>query len=130
MGGIPLEDMKSFYNCIDDAILSEPSLVGKEILRYLKKNAMGAKNAKSWNQIARHLKTLGVSISKNTFQQTTLKRTREGSLFIGSTDRGDTPGYFIICDRMDAGVMIAWYEKRIQIEHDRYKHLMELTQSL
>ena len=87
---------------------------------------MGSGNAKSWNKIS---EALGLTITKNTFQQGLLKRSREGNLFIGSNDHGDSSGYFIIDDAKDVEIMMCWYRKRIAVEQRHLDHLMMLHKS-
>lgn len=85
---------------------------------------MGSGNAKSWNKIS---EALGLTITKNTFQQGLLKRSREGNLFIGSNDHGESSGYFIIDTEKDAEIMMCWYRKRIAVEQRHLDHLMMLA---
>jgi hypothetical protein len=117
----------TFSKALDAWILSEEDHpVNHAILCYLKEHAMGSSNAKSWNKIS---SALGLTISKNTFQQGLLKKSREGNLFIGSNDHGESSGYFIIDDAKDAEIMMCWYRRRIAVEQRHLDHLMMLNQA-
>ena len=96
------------------------------ILEFLIENGVGHLNAQPWSAIESHLKTNGISIRQQTFQQGLLKRSRAGDLFIGSNDHEPGRGYFLIVDKQDAQVMRDWYTRRIQVETEHLRHLDQL----
>ena len=82
------------------------------ILYYLMKHAMGVENAKNWDEIDAHLKTMGIHISKNRFQMKILQDSRSSRHYIGSCSKG----FFIFKDSSDVTHTIDFYEKRIAKE--------------
>lgn len=98
------------------------------LLEYLLQNARGRVNAKTWPAIDRHLRENGVGVSKEQFQQTLLKRTRNGRIFIGSNDHGSGRGYFLIQDREDAAVAREFYTRRIEVQQENLNRLDELIE--
>jgi hypothetical protein len=55
----------------------------KITLEYLDENAVGWRNAVPIDEVLGHLAAQGHGMSKSQFQQTILKDTREGTIFIG-----------------------------------------------
>lgn len=88
----------------------------RQVLIYLVTHAVGVHNAKSWEHLEAHLSARGMSMDKKQFQQTILKESRQGPVFIGSTDSGSARGYFLIANAIDADAMRSFYEKRIAAE--------------
>jgi hypothetical protein len=114
----------NFAKAIDEWIDSEKNhTVNHAILCYLKRHALGSQNAKSWKEITA---ALGISMSKNSFQQGLLKNSRNGNLFIGSNDHGESSGYFLINSQKDAEVMMSWYVRRISVENRHLDHIRSL----
>lgn len=103
----------------------EPGSVEAIILDYLRKNAVGRKNAKTWPKIARHLEKNKAHCRCQRFQNGLLKDSREDRLFIGSHD---CHGFFIIQEPEDAQLMIDFYRKRIEKETERLEHLRSLCE--
>ena len=95
----------------------------RAILEFLLKHGVGVHNAKPWRIIERHLEGIGVEMTQVKFQQSILKATREGSIFIGSTDRD---GYFLINDRGDVGRVREFYHRRIGKELANLQNLERL----
>lgn len=95
------------------------------VLEFLIKEAMGHTNAKPWVTIRKHLADHGIQMTKGQFQQTILKRTRSGEIFIGSS----TEGYFLIEDEGDAQVMQSFYRVRIAAEQFHLDHLQQLMRA-
>jgi hypothetical protein len=114
----------NFSKAIDEWIEAEEhNPINRSILKFLRSHCMGSQNAKSWRVITG---ALGLSISKNTFQQGLLKKSRNGNLFIGSNDHGVSSGYFLINSQQDAEIMMAWYVKRIAVEKRHLSHIRSL----
>jgi len=97
------------------------------VLEYMLQNAVGRANAQPWSNIKNHLNAYGISMSKTQFQQTVLKKTRSGDIFIGSNDHG-ARGYFLIRDREDAEMAREFYTRRIAAEQANLDHLNSLIQ--
>jgi len=112
-----LSDAKSF-----SASLTKD---GRVAFAYLMENAVGCAHAKAWPDVEAHLIQKGINMSKNTFQASVIKPSREGKVFIGSTDV-DFKGYFIIAKLEDADVVRAWYKKRIAKERSNLDNLEKL----
>jgi hypothetical protein len=93
-------------------------------LQFLLTNAVGRENAVPWPQLREHLRREGVPMSKNVFQTSILKQTREGDVFIASGSQG----FFLIADRDDAVAMREFYERRIASERARLRRLQRLAQ--
>ncbi|TSA40781.1 MAG: hypothetical protein D4R57_01445 [Verrucomicrobiales bacterium] len=85
----------------------------KLVLEYLRDNAVGYANAKPWGDIEAHLDGKGVRMSQTKFQQTILKESRSGDVFIGSNDHGVGRGYFLIKDESDAKIAREFSARRI-----------------
>jgi hypothetical protein len=92
-------------------------------LEFLLANAVGRENAVPWPRLRAHLKSRRVPMSKNVFQTSILKQTREGDVFIASSNRG----YFLIADADDVAVMRQFYNDRIASEQARLRRLRRLT---
>lgn len=119
--------MKIFSKCLSDWIEKYPTRSSaRAILEYLRDNAMGSEMAKSWNKIRSHLASKNLVCTKEWFQQNLLKESRNGNLFIGSTDRGVAKGYFIIRNRADVEVMVEFYQRRINVEKSHLDHIYNL----
>lgn len=101
-----------------------PDSAEARILTFLMEHGVGRINAQSWPAISAHLKELGISIRKQRFQHGLLRSSREGSLFIASTNQG----YFLIQDRHDAEAMQAWYRQRIEVEQRHLDRLNDLIE--
>jgi len=96
-------------------------------LEYLRKHGRGRTNSKTYSEIQAELARHGIEMSQTEFQQTLLKRTRGGDVFIGSTDHGEFRGYFLIDDADDAEVAREFYYRRIgdqQINLTQLERLM------
>jgi hypothetical protein len=96
------------------------------VLQFLLRHAVGVQNAKPWAIIETYLRARGIHITRGQFQQTILKRTRQNDIFIGSTDHGPSPGYFLIRKRDDAQVMQDFYTRRIAAEKSNLTKLKQL----
>ena len=96
------------------------------VLQFLLDNAVGRENAVPWPRVRQHLLDNGRALSKNAFQQGILKQTREGVVFIGSSNRG----YFLIADAADAAEMRDFYLVRIAKENARLDRLRRLADEL
>ena len=96
------------------------------VLEFLLKHAVGVENAKPWPAIQNRLNKLGVRMTVQVFQQTILRATREGEIFIGSNDHGLGKGYFLIKNKNDAETMKKFYDKRIASEKANLKKLKRL----
>jgi hypothetical protein len=105
------------------ATLSHDSQVA---FSYLRENAVGWAKAKTWPEIEEYLHRQGIRMTKNSFQASVVKPSREGKAFLGSTDAG-IRGYFIIASPEDAAVMRAWYKKRIAKEQANLDNLNALV---
>lgn len=98
----------------------------REILGYLLVHAVGRENAKTWDVISEEVRrSIGISHTKNHFQNGLLKRSRESDFFIGSTD-SKPAGYFLIDTLIDAQEMERWHLQRIATETARLNHLHTL----
>lgn len=95
------------------------------VLEYLLHHGVGRANARPWSNIEDHLNAHGIFMSQTQFQQTILKETRSGDVFIGSNDHG-ARGYFLIQDRADADMAREFYERRIAAEQTNLDHLNSL----
>jgi hypothetical protein len=96
-------------------------------LEYLQREGRGRVNSKPFAEIQAELATHGIEMTREQFQQTLLKRTRGGDIFIGSTDHGPYRGYFLIVDEEDAEIAREFYCRRIhdqQLNLDRLEELM------
>jgi len=98
------------------------------ILAYMRREAVGRHNAKPWGYIEIELAQHNIYMSPNQFQQTILRETRGGTIFIGSTDQGAFRGYFLIADREDAEVAREFYIRRIAAQHTNLNHLDRLIE--
>jgi hypothetical protein len=99
------------------------------VLEVLLKYAVGIENAQPWPAIERRLRKLKIPLTLQTFQQTILKTTRQGDIFIGSNDHEPGKGYFLIKDKKDAETMRKFYEKRIASEKANLKKLNRLIEA-
>lgn len=98
----------------------------KVVLEYLLLNGVGRSNAIPVDGILQELANHGTTISAVEFQQTILKDTRGGDIFIASSNRG----YFLIDDIDDARVMKRFYEARIAAESAHLANLHYLASTL
>jgi hypothetical protein len=96
------------------------------VLEYLLKHGIGSHNAKPWSKIEEELDDHGIKMTQTEFQQTVLKDTRAGDIFIGANDHGRTRGYFLIRERVDAITMRDFYRKRIAAEQANLASLERL----
>ncbi len=96
------------------------------VLEFMLKHAVGIQNAKSWRMLSDELEDHAIHMTREQFQQTILKSTREGDIFIGSNDHGPGRGYFLIQDKGDASTMQDFYEKRIAAEEAHLTNLKRL----
>jgi hypothetical protein len=95
-------------------------------LEYLDQKARGRAQAKTWTEIEAELTTHGINMSREEFQQTLLKRSRGGNIFIGSNDHGPFRGYFLIVDEEDAEIAREFYCRRIHTQQTNLDHLEDL----
>ena len=93
------------------------------ILEFLLERGIGRRNAQSWRKIDERLRQRGFRVRKQHFQHGLLAASREGTLFIGSTNRG----YFLVQDRQDAAAMQRWYRERIAVEQSHLDQLNMLV---
>src|SRR6266853_848262 len=93
------------------------------VLEYLLKHGIGSHNAKPWGELQEELDDHGIKMTQTKFQQTVLKDTRAGEIFIGSNDHGRSRGYFLIQERVDAVTMWEFYQKRIAAEQANLANL-------
>ena len=98
-----------------------PSDTTRVVLEYLLRHGVGRANARPWNNIEQYLNAHGINMSQTQFQQTILKETRSGDIFIGSNDRGTGRGYFLIKDKADAVLTREFYIRRITAERANLK---------
>ena len=98
------------------------------VLLYLLKHGVGCHNAKPWSKIQEELDDHGITMTQTEFQQTILKDTRAGEIFIGANDHGRSRGYFLIQERVDAVTMREFYRKRIAAEQANLQNLERLIQ--
>ena len=70
----------------------------------------------------------GIAMTQTEFQQTILKDTRAGEIFIGANDHGRSRGYFLIQERVDAVTMREFYRKPIAAEQANFANLDRLIQ--
>jgi hypothetical protein len=96
------------------------------VLEHLRQHGRGRANAKPYPEIETELARHGINMSQTQFQQTLLKRTREGDVFIGSTDQGPFRGYFLIEDVADAEVAREFYYRRIGGQQANLEQLEDL----
>lgn len=115
-----------FFEAFDEFVESTQSQTERLILLYLWLYAMGSANAKPWAWIAEWLAGKGHRMTKQCFQQGLLKRSREGRLFIGSTDTGPRPGYFLIASADDVAVAAEFYHRRIDRQCESLRWLEKL----
>jgi hypothetical protein len=93
------------------------------ILEFLLQNGVGAGRALPWRVIESQLKKHGVRMTREDFQQTHLKSSRENKIFIGS----GPSGFFLIQSQSDARKCAAFYRKRIAKETANLENLERLT---
>jgi len=106
-----------------------PGCVERLILEFLLQHGVGRHSAQVWSAVEQHLHEHGHTIRQQTFQQGLLKQSREGAIFIGSNDHGDSRGYFLIQDKEDAEVMRRWYRRRIEVEKAHLAQLGRLIET-
>lgn len=82
------------------------------VLSYLRKHALGHKNAKPWKQILAHLKNLGFKMSKNAFQTGLLQASRKYGFFVASCANG----FYLPKNASDFLPYESFMEKRIEGE--------------
>jgi hypothetical protein len=97
------------------------------IMDFLLQHGVGRQNAQPWSAIEDYLRQHGHSVRQQAFQQGLLKQSREGTVFIGSSDHG-VRGYFLIRDKDDAEIIRQWYERRIAVEQGHLTQLKRLMQ--
>jgi hypothetical protein len=95
------------------------------VLEFLLEHGVGRDNAQLWSNIEDHLNAHGISMTQTHFQQTILKETTSGNIFIGSNDHG-ARGYFLIRDREDAEMAREFYTRRVAAEQANLNHLESL----
>ncbi|MDQ8206080.1 hypothetical protein QEH52_01045 [Coraliomargarita sp. SDUM461003] len=115
--------MSFVTNAINRAASLAQGCEEQVVLEFLISNAVGSSNAQPWRLIEAHLKTKGILMSQQRFQQGILKRNRENDVFIGSNDHGAARGYFLIDTIEDARKMKGWYQDRINSEQARVDNL-------
>ena len=98
----------------------------KFVLEYLRDNAVGYLNAKPWGDIEAHLIANNIRMSQTKFQQTVLKESRGGDIFIGSNDHGVGKGYFLIKDESDAKIAREFCSRRIAAQQANLTNLDRL----
>ena len=94
-------------------------------LEYLNENAVGWQNAVPIDEVRAHLATQGHEMSKSQFQQTILKDTREGTIFIGVAHG---KGIYLIETRADAAKTKEFYDSRIGAELAHLGNLERLVE--
>ena len=118
---------ENFMPFINEAINLVRTLPANTPLRitldYLLDNGIGRNNPVPLNVIVNHIISQGINISRTEFQQTVLKETREGDIFIGTSNRG----CFLIQDVDDAIVVRDFYENRIRAEQHHLDNLRSLA---
>jgi len=97
------------------------------LLQYLLENAVGHANAKPWSAIERHFIATNIQMNKEQFQQSLLKASREGDIFIGSNDHNPGRGYFLIETQQDAEIAREFYARRIRVQETHLNHLEALV---
>jgi len=90
------------------------------LLENMRLEALGRNNSKAFGVIEAELAQRGVNVTQTQFQQTLLKKSRGGQVFIGSTDHGPHRSYFLIETPDDAEVAREFYRRRI---HDQQVNL-------
>jgi hypothetical protein len=95
----------------------------RAVLEFMLRRAVGRANAVPLEEIVGHLNAEGFPITPTGFQQTVLKSTREGEIFIGSSNRG----YFLIENIDDAREMQRFYVNRIAAEQAHLENLLLQT---
>lgn len=83
----------------------------RKIIEVMLEHCAGRENAKTWTELELLFEQRGIRVSRNAFQQQ--HTDRQGDIFIGSNDRGEVSGYFLIQDLQDAEIMRNWYENRM-----------------
>lgn len=118
----PLEMAKEY------ALKLRPGSTKRLILEFLIDQAPGRANAKSWDDIERHLSKFEKHSSQSGFQQSLLSdcRCKPSKFYIGSNDHSPHLGYFIILNDDDANVMANWYKSRIAKEESHLEYLESL----
>jgi hypothetical protein len=96
------------------------------LLEYLLKNGVGHANARPWRAIEQHFIAMNIPMKKEQFQQSLLKATREGDIFIGSNDHNPGRGYFLIQTQQDAEIAREFYVRRIHVQEAHLNHLNAL----
>jgi hypothetical protein len=129
----PLESIKrqyeayGFTNFVDAAETHRktlnPESFEHELLAYLLAHGVGLKNAKSWKEIAAHLRKKGFRITKNKFQTQLLQTSRSSLFSIGSS----TAGYFLFEKKADIEATVAFYDSRIAKEQSHRIALLFLA---
>jgi len=92
-------------------------------LTFLLKNAVGRANAVSQATIVEFLRSRNISMTVTAFQQTVLKRSRGGAVFIASSPKG----CFLIAKKVDAIAMRDFYQNRIEAETRNLERLKKLS---
>mgnify|MGYP000850243332 CR=1 FL=1 len=98
----------------------------RKILEVMLEHCVGRENAKNWGELETLFEQRGIHVSRNAFQQQ--HTDRQGDIFIGSNDRGEVSGYFLIQDLQDALIMRNWYENRMaatQANMDNLERLID-----
>jgi hypothetical protein len=94
-----------------------------ETVRYLTKNAVGLKNAKSTNMIINYLEGKNLPIQRSEWEIHVLGTLRDHGIFIGSHRN---KGMYIISSEAEAKKVYLSYKRRIFKEMDR----MELLRAI
>jgi len=113
-----------FIDAAREAVATLPAGDAMRVtLEFLLANAVGRESAVPWPRLRAHLRARRLPMSKNVFQTSVLKQTREGDVFIASWHRG----FFLIADEADVAAMRAFYEARIASEQARLRRLRRLA---
>lgn len=95
-------------------------------LQYLDQKGRGRTQARTWKEIRAELARHNIEMTREEFQQTLLKRTRGGDIFIGSNDQPPYRGFFLIVDEQDAEIAREFYCRRIHTQETNLKRLEKL----
>ncbi len=95
-------------------------------LEYLDDHAVGWETAVPIDDVLAYLADRGHEMSKSQFQQTILKNTREGTIFIGVAHG---KGIYLIADREDAAKTKEFYDSRIGSEMAHLTNLERLVEA-
>jgi hypothetical protein len=90
----------------------DPETFEHAILTFLLAHGVGLEKARSWKEIAAHLRKKGFRITKNRFQTRLLQKSRSSLFYIGSS----SAGYFLFEKDSDVLATVAFYDSRIAKE--------------